>query len=302
MIMIAQSTSEKQCGMLADQMHCYLDRNSFANKILRVAVWLDFYMLSRRNKQSCDRCKQRKRKCEGGIPCALCNAANAQCTMSVAPKKRGPKTVHDQDLSLGLFLEPGTPKDNPAFVYQHPIAPQIDTEVLQLYYQMNPKLTPSMFVNPTQHDADYSFGALLNTDSFQPNMDWNPSMEQSSSIDFMPQIDPEIVEIYKMMNPKLLSVSNTSLTHVPGELCIPEYPHITSEFLLHLVSLFFTFFHPYAPILQETDFLQKLLPFNTHTDILYCYLTVECMRFMRLVVKRPIKSFITFILFLNCKS
>ncbi|KAJ3017336.1 hypothetical protein HKX48_003582 [Thoreauomyces humboldtii] len=41
--------------------------------------------------QSCDRCKAKKRRCEGAHPCANCVKAKATCTMLIEQKKRGPK-------------------------------------------------------------------------------------------------------------------------------------------------------------------------------------------------------------------
>ncbi|KAJ3151251.1 hypothetical protein HDU89_002090 [Geranomyces variabilis] len=41
--------------------------------------------------QSCDRCKQKKRRCDGAHPCITCVNAKEECTMIIAQKKRGPK-------------------------------------------------------------------------------------------------------------------------------------------------------------------------------------------------------------------
>ncbi|KAI8849106.1 hypothetical protein BC829DRAFT_417052 [Chytridium lagenaria] len=50
----------------------------------------------KRQTQSCDRCREKKRRCDGLRPCANCTKANAVCTMLVEPKKRGPKRGSDR--------------------------------------------------------------------------------------------------------------------------------------------------------------------------------------------------------------
>ena len=45
----------------------------------------------KRQTQSCDRCRQRKRKCDDGHPCQNCVKASATCTFTKTQAKRGPK-------------------------------------------------------------------------------------------------------------------------------------------------------------------------------------------------------------------
>lgn len=42
-------------------------------------------------KQACDCCHARKIRCDGGTPCANCQATELQCTYLAVPKKKGPK-------------------------------------------------------------------------------------------------------------------------------------------------------------------------------------------------------------------
>ncbi|KAJ3417596.1 hypothetical protein HDV05_000053 [Chytridiales sp. JEL 0842] len=48
-------------------------------------------VLRTRQTQSCDRCRAKKRKCDGVMPCANCIKSKSECTMLHEQKKRGPK-------------------------------------------------------------------------------------------------------------------------------------------------------------------------------------------------------------------
>ncbi|KAJ3282243.1 hypothetical protein HK104_010991 [Borealophlyctis nickersoniae] len=54
----------------------------------------------------------------------------------------------------------------------------------------------------------------------------------------------------------------------PLNLTIPELPTLPPDFYLHLVSLFFTFFHPTFPVIQERIFFENLVPVNNHHPML----------------------------------
>ncbi|KAJ3196730.1 hypothetical protein HK101_007962 [Irineochytrium annulatum] len=64
----------------------------------------------KRQTQSCDRCRAKKRKCDALQPsCTNCLKAKQPCTMLVEPKKRGPKKNRDLDVSgsSSIALEAG---------------------------------------------------------------------------------------------------------------------------------------------------------------------------------------------------
>jgi hypothetical protein len=54
----------------------------------------------------------------------------------------------------------------------------------------------------------------------------------------------------------------------PVNLMCPELPNLRSDFFLHLISMFFTYFHPSFPILEEKSFLENLIPVNNHHPML----------------------------------
>ncbi|KAI8916142.1 fungal-specific transcription factor domain-containing protein, partial [Gorgonomyces haynaldii] len=111
------------------------------------------------------------------------------------------------------------------------------------------------------------------------------------------QIDPEVLNLYTQINPKLslqqdlsnfLATQNNqkpqqsqatvdSLLYGPVNLSIPEVPNLQSDVFLHLISMFFTYFHPTAPLIDENRFFQNLIPSNNHHPmLLYAIYAVGC--------------------------
>ncbi|KAJ3055409.1 hypothetical protein HK097_010610 [Rhizophlyctis rosea] len=54
----------------------------------------------------------------------------------------------------------------------------------------------------------------------------------------------------------------------PIGLTIPELPNLLPDFYLHLISLFFTYFHPTLPLIHERTFFENLVPVNNHHPML----------------------------------
>lgn len=99
-------------------------------------------------------------------------------------------------------------------------------------------------------------------------------------------IDPEILNLYSQINPKILSFSNNlngflqrdanGAVSIPTEaflfgpvnLTIPELPGLPPELFLHLISMFFTYYHLTLPVIQETQFFENLIPLNKHHPML----------------------------------
>jgi hypothetical protein len=54
----------------------------------------------------------------------------------------------------------------------------------------------------------------------------------------------------------------------PVNLMCPELPNLRSDFFLHLISMFFTYYHPSFPVLEEKSFLENLIPVNKHHPML----------------------------------
>lgn len=118
---------------------------------------------------------------------------------------------------------------------------QIDPELLKFYLDINPKLET---LNLEQHfyPADY-----MNNNHIQ--------------------IDPEILNLYTQINPKLAlqpDIMNAlnqpelanihtvnQIIHGPVNLTCSEIPNLGSDFFLHLISMFFAYFHTTFPILDE---------------------------------------------------
>jgi hypothetical protein len=98
-------------------------------------------------------------------------------------------------------------------------------------------------------------------------------------------IDPEVLNLYTQLNPKLtiqndldLFLSSTlgnnaiptddSFLYGATNLTIPELPGTPTTFYMHLISMFFTYYHPSMPIIQESVFLENLVPANKHHPML----------------------------------
>nr|KAJ3421332.1 hypothetical protein HK105_003840 [Polyrhizophydium stewartii] len=118
--------------------------------------------------------------------------------------------------------------------------------------------------------------------------------QQGAAVPQPIQIDPEVLNLYSQINPKmnldLTSLLQSTLTGVqrptsqanipafgispesflygPVNLTVPELPGLPSEFFLHLISMFFTYFHPTMPIVREISFFENLIPINHHHQML----------------------------------
>jgi hypothetical protein len=93
------------------------------------------------------------------------------------------------------------------------------------------------------------------------------------------QIDPEVLNLYTQLNPKLhiqseldhflqSTLQGQQELHGPMNLTIAELPGVPSTFYMHLISMFFTYYHPSFPVLQEQHFMESLVPENKHHAML----------------------------------
>ncbi|KAK5673363.1 hypothetical protein QVD99_000812 [Batrachochytrium dendrobatidis] len=131
--------------------------------------------------------------------------------------------------------------------------------------------------------GNYLKSSTFNSQEYIPNS--NPDFNNSSQI----QIDPEVLNLYAQLNPKMsvdlntllvspstdgsvpsadLSFNIESLLYGPVNLTLAEFPNLPSEFFLHLISMFFTYYHPTFPIIHETPFFENLIPINKHHQML----------------------------------
>ena len=100
-------------------------------------------------------------------------------------------------------------------------------------------------------------------------------------------IDPEVLALYQTLNPKLsiqtdldaflsstLQNNPLSSPHQQTQLSdtldlkIPELIGVPTTFYLHLISMFFTYYHPSFPLLDENSFFESLIPVNLHHQML----------------------------------
>lgn len=106
-------------------------------------------------------------------------------------------------------------------------------------------------------------------------------------------IDPEVLALYAQLNPKmgvqndldmLLSSTLQSQNHYTQnlnnstDLTSLELIGIPTTFYIHLISMFFTYYHPSFPILDENIFLEKLVPIDyIHPMLLNTVYSIGCL-------------------------
>ncbi|KAI8809779.1 fungal-specific transcription factor domain-containing protein [Cladochytrium replicatum] len=85
--------------------------------------------------------------------------------------------------------------------------------------------------------------------------------------------------------------SSASNLFIP-DLAVNDVPKLPSEFYLHLISCFFTYFHPCLPVLEERIFFEDLIPENNHHPMLLCAIYSIGALYSRhpLVYKAPLYS------------
>jgi hypothetical protein len=260
----------------------------------------------KRQTQSCDRCKVKKRKCDGENPCSNCIKAASECTMNIAQNKRGPKrfnqdqnsfqsiqqnnnlsaNISNQQLQAQLLGKQQLQQDQIDAMQLLQTSQTIQANRGQLHQNNNPFLFD---YNQSQLEFDNDFVGNFNLDPtlmlsefIKPssfNTQGNTFPVQQEAL----QIDPVVLNYYTELNPKL-TVQNeldqfladtlrdmTQTTKTDGthpNLIIPELPGISTNFYLHLISMFFTYFHKNCPILHESSFLENLVPINKHHGML----------------------------------
>lgn len=237
----------------------------------------------KRQTQSCDRCKFKKRKCDGSTPCENCLKVGADCTFNISQKKRGPKSSR-QPPEKKLKLD-----DNATFsgqVWNSTTAPAgLDPEMLNLYAELNPKLLAEFSLKaPVQIDPEM----LSLYQEYEPKSLDSNFMSLLQDQQQVLHVDPEILNLYAQINPKLsiqqdfMNLLEQPLGNVEDILygtllSVPDLPQLNSDFYIHLISLFFTYFHATMPIFEESIFFRRLMPVNTHDpSLLFAIYSIGC--------------------------
>lgn len=239
----------------------------------------------KRQTQSCDRCKFKKRRCDGLQPCSNCTKAEADCTMLIEQKKRGPKRP-DQDGSVKKVRVETTKVERSSLGDEESVerlerVEKLEKTINDMRLQRGEKLVQAERVLDFDADFAFNFGLDIPLDQLKPSSFNPPSLFTNQPLD----IDPEVLNLYTQLNPKLtiqndldLFLSSTLGTnHIPTDdsflygatnLTIPELPGIPTTFYMHLISMFFTYYHPNMPLIQEKVFLENLVPTNKHHPML----------------------------------
>ena len=260
--------------------------------------------IRRRQTQSCDRCKNsklnakelEKRKCDGNVPCENCVKAEAECKTEIVQKKRGPKRngEHSDDTEFKRARASVGEIDNL----------QVSSNATSLNNSAK-DVTNFEFLNEPSRvldfDADFAFNFGMDSltnfavdiplDQMKPSAFNQPSMYTTSQ---PLSIDPEVLNLYTQLNPKLSLQSDLDLflattlgtNTVPSDdsflydstnLSVPELPGIPTTFYMHLISMFFTYYHATMPIIQESVFLENLVPTNRlHPMLLNTIYAIGC--------------------------
>ncbi|KAJ3274132.1 hypothetical protein HDV01_003415 [Terramyces sp. JEL0728] len=262
----------------------------------------------KRQTQSCDRCKFKKRKCDGNTPCANCVRAEVQCTMLIEQKKRGPKrnseSGPDSTVKKSKLSHDNTTSDSeqlfPAFESAQPKqASQLFSYNPIVHSGLIPKFSHSIFEERPattggilDFDTDFAFNFGLDINNINNNLNnVDIPLENIKPSAYNPvtqplTIDPEVLNLYTQLNPKLAlqsdldlflqsTLSNNNIPQddaflygAPTNLTIPELSNIPATFYMHLIAMFFTYYHPIVPVVQETAFLENLVPNNNHHPML----------------------------------
>ncbi len=80
------------------------------------------------------------------------------------------------------------------------------------------------------------------------------------------EMHPELIKTlqqpapFEQRIPYLPSQVDAGVQFGPNALQVPELPNLMPEFFLHLTAMFFTYFHPSLPVLDELRFLENLYP------------------------------------------
>ncbi|KAJ3035333.1 hypothetical protein HDV00_004061 [Rhizophlyctis rosea] len=332
----------------------------------------------RRQTQSCDRCKSKKRRCDGNNPCSNCAKAKAACTMLIEQKKRGPKKglnagtsgrvtkarrkstsmtnknvqeeegdsteeedepefvgndisgTAEEDALFDIMEAPfevghnaeedgvfpfglPSPVESPVetvneniatTTYQESLTPlllgsSLSAPTLDGSFQTGttdvslgdaPLITPSILKDAYFNTSDLNFEEAFGTSLQNANLNFtsnlgnaapaaappNPSNmqapTQSSPVSLPPatyantQIAAQPTQQLNI-NPTA-AFFNTPFLFGPIGLTIPELPNLLPDIYLHLVSLFFTHFHPTLPLIHERTFFENLVPVNNHHPML----------------------------------
>jgi hypothetical protein len=240
--------------------------------------------IRKRQTQSCDRCKFKKRKCDGNNPCGNCIKALADCTMNVEQKKRGPKRNHTDDYENNPTSESPKAFSNANIKKYQPNNIFANDQHTAKIRENNP--FDSVFDSNIQFETDFvsnfAIDPSLTLASYVKPSPYNPMGANYSVPQTMQQqpieIDPVVLNYYTQLNPKLSVQQDLDLflaatlqnanEEQSSDLTITELPGIPSTFYMHLISMFFTYYHKSNPILQESIFFENLVPRNRHHTML----------------------------------
>lgn len=277
--------------------------------------------MRRRLTQSCDRCKAKKRRCDGAHPCSNCNKARALCTKLIEQKKRGPKKGSVCHLSIDTREIPASSVDQTSSLLDLPSTVCNDISDLQqqsshddsllsatspltggLFAPLDDSagasmpLTPLSTITTPINGIDFFSLSVVSEPTAAPAKesgklfdalgismdDWSspahmqsysaPSTTASASVaptyPWAPlKPSKEWAMPFAMPFDKPLSTPPVPKM-LPLNLSNPLLPTLPTDFYLHLVSLFFTYFHPTFPVLHEASFLERLIPINMHSNAL----------------------------------
>ncbi|TPX56014.1 hypothetical protein PhCBS80983_g04872 [Powellomyces hirtus] len=276
--------------------------------------------------QSCDRCKAKKRRCDGAHPCSNCTKAKATCTMLIEQKKRGPKRSSIVDVPEPARYSSEEPAssifndDGPLSPYQEDGDDASDHQASENGSD-SPAGTNSresrngfdLLYEPTDQDAQFSllssaepsdtnfFGDLegfgdMSVDGNNLMMDTNddgaavlkrsndlgrkmPSFGSSAmegvlsdpgttraipaAADYTSQASSHSTQppaSSASWIPQMPSYKNLTPTTTPPTQSLTAFLRNDSpiDFHLHMINLFFTYFHPTYPILHERTFFDSL--------------------------------------------
>ncbi|KAJ2995193.1 hypothetical protein HDV02_001019 [Globomyces sp. JEL0801] len=143
----------------------------------------------KRQTQSCDRCKVKKRRCDGNTPCEkvrflhtnqYCIKADSECTMNIEQKKRGPKRSSD----VNVDNSDSTPKKSRILINSSQNMPILDEKLFMenlipvnnhppmllniiyaigCHYSRSPQLYQVPFYNPQKASEYFINQALIST-------------------------------------------------------------------------------------------------------------------------------------------
>ena len=311
--------------------------------------------------QSCDRCRFKKRRCDGFEPCENCTKANALCIKTLQQKKRGPKKPSEiasmasmqngQQAKHSALSHKAVKKRRKTYYNDEETETESISQSEEDYEEEGVSVEQSegsvaepnaMFINELfgnhQEQIEFNIGSYvsdnltaydhsgstaMNVTQFGSGLSMNASSSSNMNAftsdvmlstyfgddifktttaynppTFQPlEIDPEVLNLYAQLYPKMADEFNVMLSgsldpSYQQLLCdtqmdnllfgsvnlgIAELPGLKPELFLHLITMFFTYYHPTFPVITEERFLQQLIPENKiHPMLLNAVYAIGC--------------------------